>query len=65
MQSKPDYWTEGYRAAMNGATYADNPHEGKAGATAWAFGCAQGMRDRNAAAFGRILAALQAGGAAA
>lgn len=59
MTQKHDYWTEGYRAALNGATYSDNPHEGQNGATAWAFGCGQGMKDRNKEAFRRILSALQ------
>ena len=46
-----DHWAEGYRAALDGATYQDNPHEGKQGATAWAFGCGEGMRARNSWAF--------------
>ena len=55
---KPDYWTEGYRAGLSGKHYADNPYEGGYGATAWAFGCSQGISDRNIEAFERILAAL-------
>lgn len=55
---KPDYWTEGYRAGLSGKHYADNPYEGGHGATAWAFGCSQGISDRNTEAFERIFAAL-------
>lgn len=50
-----DFWGEGYKAGLAGKSYPDNPYEGKAGATPWAFGCSQGMRDRNTEAFGRIL----------
>lgn len=53
-----DYWTEGYRAGLSGKHYADNPYEGGHGATAWAFGCSQGISDRNKEAFKSILAAL-------
>ena len=53
---KPDHWTEGYRAALNGATYADNPYEGKPGATPWAFGCSEGMKERNRCALAGIMA---------
>jgi hypothetical protein len=41
-----DPWTEGYRAALDGATYDNNPHH-EPQATAWAFGCSEGMKERN------------------
>lgn len=56
---KIDHWSEGYRAGLQGKGYADNPYEGQAGATPWAFGCSQGMADRNTEAFQRIMTALQ------
>ena len=60
MTKNADPWTLGYRAGLNGKQYADNPLEGTPDATAWAFGCGQGMKDKNAAAFGRIMEALRA-----
>ena len=53
--AQTDPWSEGYRAGLNGATYAENPHEGGPGATAWAFGCSEGWRERNRLAFCRIV----------
>lgn len=51
-------WDEGYRAALNGATYDDNPHQEPA-ATAWAFGCSEGMKERNCRALGALVQAMQ------
>ena len=53
-----DFWGEGYHAGMNGATYGENPYEGKQGAAAWAFGCSEGMKDRNKTALRKILSAI-------
>lgn len=58
--SKPDYWTEGYRAALGGAVYGDNPHEGGQGASAWAFGCSEGMKERNRRSFLNLISAIRA-----
>jgi ribosome modulation factor len=55
---KPDYWTEGYRAGLAGLTYSDNPYQ-EPGGTAWAFGCGEGMKERNRRAFSTIVAALR------
>lgn len=52
-----DPWSEGYRAAINGATYDDNPHS-EPNATAWAFGCSEGMKERNRRAISAIVAGL-------
>ena len=54
-----DYWTLGYKAGLEGKGYSDNPYEGGEGSTPWAFGCAQGIEDRNVEAFSRIMAALR------
>lgn len=52
-------WEQGFIAARdNGATYTDNPHSGKDG-TAWAFGCGEGMKERNRIAFQAIMQTLQ------
>lgn len=60
MTAKPDCWTQGYRAALHeGKRYPDNPHKGEPGATAWAFGCSEGMKARNRRAFASIVSALQ------
>lgn len=60
MTDKPDHWAEGYRAALHdGKQYPDNPHEGKPGATAWAFGCSEGMKERNRRGLAVILSKLQ------
>lgn len=60
VQATQDPWTQGYRAARDhGATYSDNPLEGQKGASAWAFGCSEGMRARNAAAFDGIVKAMR------
>jgi ribosome modulation factor len=56
---KEDYWDEGYKAGLSGKDYRDNPYEGKRGATPWAFGCSQGMSDRNTEAFNRIMTAIR------
>jgi len=50
-------WSEGFRAGLNGATYDDNPHQEPA-ATAWAFGCSEGMKERNRLAFRSIIAGI-------
>jgi ribosome modulation factor len=52
-----DPWTEGYRAAVNGATYDDNPHQ-EPKATAWAFGCSEGMKERNSRALDALMEEL-------
>lgn len=57
---KLDYWSEGYSAGLSGRTYADNPHEGKQGATPWAFGCGEGMRERNRQSLSAIVSGLRA-----
>lgn len=54
-----DPWEQGYRAGLAGICYADNPLEGKPGATAWAFGCGEGWRERNSRAFREIINALR------
>lgn len=41
-----DHWTQGYRAAQDGAT-------------AWAFGCGEGMRARNSWAFRQIIKSIK------
>jgi len=56
--ARPDFWSLGYRAGLAGRVYADNPFEGKAGATAWAFGCSEGMKERNRRAFTGILSRI-------
>ena len=58
-------WDSGYRAGLEGLTYADNPIEGENGATAWAFGCSEGMKERNRLALGGLLKAIQSTGGAA
>lgn len=56
--TRPDYWTEGYRAGLAGAGYDANPYEGQQGASAWAFGCGEGLKERNRLAFRTIIYAL-------
>ena len=57
---KIDYWQEGYNSALlHGKTYSENPYEGKEGATPWAFGCSEGMKEPNKQAFGQIMKALE------
>lgn len=51
----PDFWTLGYRAGLAGLVYADNPFEGQKGASAWAFGCSEGMKERNRRAFAQLV----------
>lgn len=53
-----DPWTLGYRAGLSGVAYDQNPLEGTQGASAWAFGCAQGWRDRNAYALSQLLSRI-------
>lgn len=54
MTHTPDPWSEGYRAARDdGATYDDNPYQ-EPEATPWAFGCSEGMKERNKRAFQAI-----------
>lgn len=55
---KPDYWTEGYRAGLDGAGYDANPYGNAQGGTAWAFGCAEGLKERNRQAFRAIVETL-------
>jgi len=56
-----DFWNEGYQAGKAGKVYADNPHEGsEPAATAWAFGCCEGTKARNKAAFRSLLAEMRA-----
>lgn len=57
---KPDRWTEGYQAGLAGKQYTDNPYEGQDGASAWAFGCGEGWRERNRQAFGAIIMGMRA-----
>lgn len=47
-------WDEGYRAGLNGSGYDDNPHT-EPKATAWAFGCSEGMKERNRQALRAIV----------
>lgn len=49
MTQKPDYWTEGYIAARDcERDYCHNPYEGnEPAATQWAFGCSEGIKERN------------------
>jgi hypothetical protein len=62
MTTRPDHWTEGYRAARDhGASYSDNPHQIEPAATAWAFGASEGMKARNHAALARVLGPLRKG----
>lgn len=58
-EMKPDFWSEGYDAALRGATYAENPHEGtEPAATAWAFGCSDGMKEWNRRALSELIKQL-------
>ena len=52
-------WGAGYRAGRAGAEYSDNPLTEAEGATAWAFGCSEGWRDRNRSAFDNIMHTLR------
>ena len=54
-----DHWSEGYHAGIAGLTYVDNPHENGKGGTAWAFGCSEGMKERNRVAFRAIIKELE------
>lgn len=56
---KPDNWGEGYQAGLAGLSYDDNPHKAEPAGTAWAFGCSEGMKERNRLAFAGIMSALQ------
>jgi len=51
-------WDEGFRAGLAGKTYSDNPHTGHK-ASAWAFGCDQGMKERNRRAFYQLIARIK------
>jgi hypothetical protein len=54
-----DHWTEGYNAGLQGIPYSGNPYEGKQGSTAWAFGCGEGLKERNRKSFQDIIANLR------
>lgn len=50
-----DHWSEGYRAGLAGLAYDASPYEGKPGACAWAFGCGEGMKERNRRGLSQII----------
>lgn len=49
-------WDEGFRAGKGGLVYKDNPYpENDKRSDAWAFGCSEGMKERNRQAFKTII----------
>lgn len=54
-----DPWSRGYREGLDGATYDQNPYGNGKGGSAWAFGCSEGMAERNRQAFRAIIEALR------
>lgn len=56
----PDPWQQGYTAAKEyGADYSQNPFEHEPAGTAWAFGCSEGMKERNRITLDEIVRFLQ------
>lgn len=58
---KTDYWAEGYQAGLAGKVYDDSPYDKGEGGTPWAFGCSEGMKDRNRKAIRQIMATISSG----
>lgn len=58
---KPDAWSEGYIAARDcERDYCHNPYATEPQATAWAFGCSEGIKERNRRGIAHIMRGLRA-----